>query len=137
MGTQDNERIAKLEAKVENHERALFAQTEKNETLTKLTTLMEYTINANDEREKRQENRDREQNLQMKEFSGTLTNISNSLADLNVNQGKITERVSDIENTLSDVKKDKKMMIRGTLKYIATAIGSIIVTWVCIQFGLK
>jgi predicted nuclease with TOPRIM domain len=119
------QKVAILETKVEEHSRKLDAQIEKNESLTRLTTLVELQMQESKDRERRQEIRDDKQNKQMEKFSETLTKVNDNLTNLNNQQHSLTERVSDIEGTLSGQKIDPIKLFKGILSYIATGVGSI------------
>lgn len=122
---------------MEEHERKLNAQVEKNESLTRLATLMELQIEETKERERRQEIRDDKQNKQMEKFSETLTKVNENLTNLNTNQESLTERVSEIEGTLSGQKIDLVKLFKGMLSYILTAAGGGLVLYIYIKLGIK
>lgn len=127
------ERVAKLETKVESHERTIHAQTEKNELLIKLTALTEMQVDVN-----------KEQNEQMKKFGETLnrvdenlTNLNTSQQQLNTNQQKLGERVSDIEETLQDQKVDVVGLIKKIFTFVLTGVGTLALGYFAVKFGLK
>lgn len=135
------ERVAKLETITENHERLLTAQSEKNETLAKLTTLME--INS-----KRDEQRDE----QLKEFGDTLKSVNDNLTHLNKSQEKIQQDISTISSRVEKVEKiqdeEKQRYVldlRGLpkktiLKVVAigiAAITAVVTAWVKLKIGIK
>lgn len=131
--TQDlYQKVAKLETKVEEHDRKLDAQIEKNESLTRLTTLMERQIEDSKERERRQEIRDDKQNKQMEQFGITLINVNQNLTNLNSKQELLDDRVTGIEGTLSK----QQFSIVDVLKYIGAAIGGLVVGYIGLKIGL-
>lgn len=135
------ERVAKLETIVENHEKLLISQSEKNETLARLTTLME--INS-----KRDEQRDE----QLKEFGDTLKSVNDNLTHLNKSQEKIQQDISTISSRVEKVEKiqdeEKQRYVldlRGLpkktiLKVVAigiAAITAVVTAWVKLKIGIK
>jgi hypothetical protein len=117
------ERLARVETKQENHERLLNSQMEKNDLLTKMSTLVEMQVEVN------------------KEQSATLKNINDNLTNLNNKHDKLGERVSEIETSLNDDKRTKRERINGVLKYVGTSIGTLVVTlliaYLSVKLGLK
>lgn len=99
------ERVAKLETTVMSHDEMLKAQLEKNETLVKISLLMEQQVDDSKKRDER-----------MEKFSETLVMVNENLTSLNTKQELLTGRVNDIETTLSSQKIDvvqtmKKILI--------------------------
>ena len=138
------ERVAKIEAIVNDHERRLIDQNVKNETLVKLATLMEVQVNESKEKERRQEIRDEKQSVQMEKFGDTLQLVNRNLSDLNKTQQQIKDdmdgvsgRVTDIESTISAQKIDPISVLKKIFAYVATAVGGIIIAWIYITLGLK
>ena len=126
------QKVAKLETKVEEHDKKLQIQSEKNESLTRLTTLVELQMQETKERERRQEIRDEKQNIQMEKFSTTLDKVNDNLTDLNISQQQMKQDMSAIGNRVADIEKyqegskiDSFKLFKGILSYIATGIGSI------------
>jgi hypothetical protein len=126
------QRVAKLETKVEDHDKKLQIQVEKNESLTRLATLVELQMQESKERERRQEIRDEKQNKQMEKFSATLDKVNDNLTDLNISQQQMKQdmnaignRVADIEQYQEDAKIDPLKLFKGILSYVVTGIGSI------------
>jgi chromosome segregation ATPase len=120
-----NGRVRVLETKVEDHDKKLNAQSEKNETLTRLATLMELQMEEAKEKERRQEIRDDKQNKSMERFGETLLKVNENLTSLNNKQESLGTRVAEIEGTLSEQKIDTFKLVKGILSYIATGLGSI------------
>jgi chromosome segregation ATPase len=130
-------KVTRLETKVEEHDRKLDAQVEKNESLTRLATLMQLQMEESKERERRQEIRDDKQNKQMEKFSETLTKVNDNLTNLNTKQQSLTDRVSEIEGTLSGQKIDIVKLLKGMLSYLLTAAGGGVVLYIYIKLGIK
>lgn len=124
------QKVAKLEAKVEDHDKKLNSQAEKNETLTRLATLMELQMEELKEKERRQEIRDDKQNKSMERFGDTLIKVNENLTSLNNKQEALGTRVAEIEGTLSEQKIDTFKLVKGILSYIATGLGSIAIAYV-------
>jgi chromosome segregation ATPase len=136
-----SERISKVEQITEHHSQLLHSQGEKlesqndkNETLAKLTTLVEIQMQDSRDREARQETRDEKQNLQMKEFSDTLVKVNENLTGLNSSVSQVESRVGKLEDS-----QKKKIIDLGELakdvvfKVIPTLIGAYLI----LKFGLK
>lgn len=128
-----NERVAKLEEKVESHERSIIAQADKNESLAKLTTLMELQSKANEK-----------QNAQLEKFGETLiqvnlnlTNINNSQQQLQKEVIQIGNRVEVIEQKSDENKLDPSKVIWKIVGWVVGAIGAIILAYVLFKLGLK
>lgn len=113
------QRLAKLEVKVEEHERKLLAQEEKNESQLELNTILKLQLEENKENRKQ------------------ITKISETLEKINNSQEKLSSRVEDIESTLQDQKRTRTDIVKGISKYILTAIGGMIVAYFSIKLGLK
>jgi len=118
-------RVRFLETKVEDHDKKLNAQAEKNETLTRLATLMELQMEEAKEKERRQEIRDDKQNKSMEKFGETLVKVNENLTSLNNKQESLGNRVAEIEGTLSNQNIDTFQLVKGILSYVATGLGSI------------
>jgi predicted nuclease with TOPRIM domain len=131
------ERMAKAETKLDEHGKLLSAQIEKNEALTRLTTLVELQMQDSKERERRQEIRDEKQNKQMEKFSDTLVKVNQNLDNLNSKQELLDERVTGIEGTLSHQKIDVVGLVKSILTYALTAAGGIVVAYLYMKLGLK
>lgn len=124
------ERLGKIETTLKGHERRLQIQESKNDSLTQLKTLVEIQTETN-----------KEQNKQMEKFSETLSRINENLTHLNTNQqqsrtdmGKLTERVTEIENTLNESKIDPLKIATNVL---FTVITGVIIFWFYKEFGIK
>lgn len=128
--------IAKIETTVDEHTRLLTAQTEKNDTLTRLATLLEREMEDSKERERRQEIRDKAQSKQMEKFSETLTNVNQNLTILNSKQELLDERVTGIETTLTTEKKNRKQNIIKSIKYIGSLLIGVFLAWLYKKLGL-
>lgn len=130
------QKVAKLETKVEDHDRKLNSQAEKNETLTRLATLMELQMEEAKEKERRQEIRDEKQNKSMEKFGETLVKVNENLTSLNNKQESLGDRVAEIEGTLSNQKIDVIGLVKSILTYVLTAAGGIVLAWIYIKLGL-
>ena len=148
MSNELPERVAKLEAKVDNHDRMLQAQLEKNEILTKISLIIENQREDAIEREKRQDLRDEKQNQQMEGFSLTLKQVNENLSNLNATQQQIIEdlsevdvRVEKVENFQKDDAEKNTINLNGSLKkFIFWAVGaglSGLILYFYILLGLK
>ncbi|MED3562234.1 hypothetical protein [Bacillus xiapuensis] len=126
------ERLTKVETKVEEHDKKLNAQESKNETLTKLTILMERQMDDTKERERKQEIRDEKQNKQMESFGQTLIKVNENLTNLNSKQTMLDDRVTGIEGTLS---KQSFSMI-DVLKYLGATIAGLAVGYIAMKLGI-
>ncbi|MDF2789820.1 MAG: hypothetical protein K0S80_2918 [Neobacillus sp.] len=126
-----------IENTVADHSRQLIRQSEKNETLTKLATLMERQIEETKERDRRQEIRDEKQNSQMESFGDTLKLINSNLTNLNSKQELLDNRVTGIETTLDLQKIDPIRLFKAILSYFATGIGSIAIAYLIWLFTKK
>lgn len=105
MSNELPERVAKLETKVENHDRLLQAQQERNDLLTKISLIIENQREDAIERERRQDLRDEKQNQQMEGVSLTLKSVNENLSNLNAAQQQIIEDVNEIDIRVERVEK--------------------------------
>jgi predicted nucleic acid-binding Zn-ribbon protein len=128
-----SQRLTKVETKVEEHSRSIASQSEKNDTLTRLTTLVEMQTEFN-----------KEYKIELQKFStviekvnNNLTNLNNRQEQLNNSQQQLGQRVDNIENTLQDQKIDPMTMFKSILTYAATGIGSIIIAYLLYRFGIS
>lgn len=131
------QRLAKLETKIDDHSKLLEKQSDKNDTLTRLVTLFETQESANKERELRQEQRDKKQQEQLDKFGNAMEEVVVSLSNINQSQQQLGERVTEIEGTLSQQKIDPIKLFKSILRYVATAGAGIVVAWIYIKLGLK
>ncbi len=133
MSTDLNERIGVIENTLKNHEQRIQKQEDNNEILIEMKTILKNQVDMN-----------KEQNEQMKEFSGTLIEVNNNLSKLNGSQeqlqndmSKIGERVTHIEKSQDENKIDvPKLMVKiliGIFMLIPTLIGA----WWMTKTGLK
>lgn len=109
------QKVAKIEVKVEEHSRLLDKQQERNDTQTELNTILR--MNAE----------------QMKKFGDTLERVDTSLNNLNNNQQLLGERVTEIEGFLSK----QKFSLVDVLKYIGAIVGGLVVGYVATKLGVK
>lgn len=145
MSTEDfNERIARLEVKVNLHEKKLEVQDKKNDTLTRLVTLYETQERAHSERELRQLERDKKQQEQLDKFGNAMEEVVVSLANINHTQqqlkedmGEIGNRVADIEKSQEESKIDPIKIFLKILAFGGTLLGGILAAWLYMQLGLK
>lgn len=114
-----SERLARIETKLDEHDKLLQKQQEKNDHQTELNTILKMNIE------------------QMKKFGETLERVDANLTNLNNNQLKLSDRVSDIENTLSEAKKDRKGLIKSIASYLGTALGSLAVAYILYKLGIN
>jgi chromosome segregation ATPase len=135
-----SQRITKVETKVEEHQRLLNAQTEKNDSLTRLTILME-----------RQQEESKEFKSSLNKFNDTLDKVNENLTNLNLNQHnlnltqqqmkddmtEIGSRVTEIERNQDENKIDTIKLIKAILSYVATGIGSIAIAYLLYKFGIS
>jgi DNA repair exonuclease SbcCD ATPase subunit len=122
------QRLTKVETKVEEHEKKLEKQQDKNDVQTEWNTLLKMQIETNKNQEK-----------QMEKFGDTLDRVNENLTNLNISQqqmkqdmSEIGSRVTDIEKNQEEIKIDPLQLFKGILSYIATGIGSIaiaVVIW--------
>jgi DNA repair exonuclease SbcCD ATPase subunit len=122
------QRLTKVETKVEEHEKKLEKQQDKNDVQTEWNTLLKMQIETNKNQEK-----------QMEKFGDTLDRVNENLTNLNISQqqmkqdmNEIGSRVTDIEKNQEDIKIDPLQLFKGILSYVATGIGSIaiaVVIW--------
>lgn len=131
MSEDLNERVAKLEIRVDTHERSILAQTDKNESLAKLATLMELQILANDK-----------QNIQLEKFGETLNRVDDNLSSMNVTQQQlqrevvqIGSRVEVIEKKADENKVDKFNLFLKGLAWVGGFATTLILGYLFYKFG--
>jgi chromosome segregation ATPase len=138
--TTVNERITKLETKVEEHTKLLDKQQDRNEILIEMKTLLQMQTDVN-----------AEQNKQMREFGTTLNNVNDNLTNLNISQqqfktdmneiktdmNEIGSRVEEIEKKADEHKIDPVKVFLKILGFIGTIVGGAIAAYVYIKLGLK
>ncbi|WP_310877185.1 hypothetical protein [Priestia megaterium] len=93
------EKVSKLERTATDHERRIQNQEDTNETLNKLTVLVELLKENGESRDQYQRERDEQQNEQMKEFSATMRGVNANLTQLNSQYSDLNQRVGNIEGT--------------------------------------
>lgn len=127
MVTEDlYERITRVETIVSEHSRKLDAQVEKNDTLTKLATIMEMQVEVN-----------KEQSIQMKKFDITLNKVNTNLDGLNKNLETLDTRVGKLESNDNERKIDVPSLMTKIVVGIFMTIPTLITMWLALQFGLK
>ena len=97
MSLELSERVSRLEVRADNHEKQLNAQIEKNETLTRLVTLMEYNV--------RQEHARQEQ---IEKFSEVLEKVNENLSQLNQTQKQMQSDIAQISSRVEKVEERQK-----------------------------
>lgn len=117
------QRLTKLETKVNEHSRQLEKQEDKNDTLTRLVTLVEMQTEVN-----------RDQTEQMKKFDITLNKVNTNLNGLNRNLETIDKRVEQLEANDNERKLDLGKLLKDVLYKV---VPSIILAWLIFHFGLK
>lgn len=132
-----DQRVTKVETTVDEHTRLLNAQSEKNDTLTRLTVLLEREMADSKERERRQELRDEAQSKQMEKFGETLSQVNQNLTLLNNSQKQLGQRVDNIENTLNEANINPNKLFKGILKEIGIGIGAFILALLLYKFGIS
>jgi vacuolar-type H+-ATPase subunit I/STV1 len=140
--------VAKVSTTVDEHTRLLNLQSEKNDTLNRLTILLEREMSDSKDRERRQELRDEAQNKQLEKFSITLEKVNENLTNLNVRQENLNnkqenlnDRLSDVENTIKGQNINTGIFFKGILKHsllgLGTLIGGFILAWILFRFGIS
>ena len=137
MSVELSERVSKLEIITEIHEKQLTAQLNKNESLTRLVTLMEHNTA---QEEKRQE--------QLDKFASVLEKVNENLSQLNRTQSQmqldianISSRVEKVEETQKEHEESSTIDLNGlTKKFIFWVVGvglGALSLYLYIQLGLK
>jgi chromosome segregation ATPase len=136
MGLEEtavNERLTKLETKVEEHTKLLDKQQDRNEILIEMKTLLKMQTDVN-----------AEQNKQMREFSTTLNNVNDNLTNLNISQqqlktdmNEIGNRVEEIEKKADEHKIDPMKIFKSIMLYLGTAVSSILIAYIIWRLGIK
>lgn len=133
MSTELSERVGVIESKLKNHEQRLQRQESNNEVLIEMKAILKNQIEIN-----------REQNEQMREFSGTLIKVNDNLSKLNSSQeqlqndmSKIGERVTHIEKSQDESKISVPSLMAKVLIGIVMIVPTIISAWLLIKLGLK
>ncbi|MFS0643658.1 hypothetical protein [Siminovitchia sp. 179-K 8D1 HS] len=133
MSTDLNERVGVVENTLKNHEQRLQRQESNNEVLIEMKAILKNQIEIN-----------REQNEQMREFSGTLIKVNDNLSKLNSSQeqlqndmSKIGERVTHIEKSQDESKISVPSLMAKVLIGIVMIVPTIISAWLLIKLGLK
>ncbi|GIN23134.1 hypothetical protein [Siminovitchia fordii] len=133
MSTDINERVGVIESTLKNHEQRLQKQESNNEILIEMKTILKNQVEMN-----------KEQNEQMREFSGTLIEVNNNLSKLNGSQeqlqndmGKIGERVTHIEKSQDEGKISVPGLMAKIIIGIFMIVPTLISAWIMIKLGLK
>jgi chromosome segregation ATPase len=132
-----DQRVTKLETTVDEHTRQLNAQSEKNDTLTRLATLLEREMSDSKERERRQELRDEAQSKQMEKFGDTLVQMNQNLTLLNNSQIQLGQRVDNIESTLQNQNINTNSLFKGILKEVGLLLGGFVLAFLLYKFGIS
>jgi hypothetical protein len=128
-----SQRVTKVETKVEEHQRLLNAQAEKNDTLTRLSILME-----------RQQEESKEFKVSLQKFNETLEKVNDNLTNLNLTQQQMKDDMNEIGSRVTDIEKHQESqnintnsLFKGILKEIGIGIGAIIVAYLLFKFGIS
>jgi chromosome segregation ATPase len=121
-----HERLAKVETKVERHEKKFDTQMEKNDLLTRVIVLQEQQQEINKDHVK-----------QMDKFDKTLNRIDKNLDGLNKNLELLDNRVGKLEESENGSKISVPNMMTKIVIGLFMAIPTIITTWILIQLNLK
>lgn len=126
------ERIATIEAKVDEHSRLLEKQQEKNESQVELNTLLKMQIDLN-----------KEQQIQMSKFGDTIEKVNINLTSLNETQKQfqteltqINTRVGAIEDSSDNNKIEPIKLFLKILGWAALVVGGIISAYIYKGLGL-
>lgn len=128
-----SQRVTKVETKVEEHQRLLNAQAEKNDTLTRLTILME-----------RQQEESKEFKESLNKFNVTIDKVNENLTNLNHNQQQMKDDMNEIGNRVEEIEKkadehkiDPMKIFLKTLGFIGTLVGGAIAAYIYMKLGLS
>jgi len=127
------ERISRNEESSKNHERRIQILEEKNETLIKMSVLLDKMEENNKKRDEYQKERDEKQNEQMKEFSDTMKEVNTNLTELNNGHRDLTQRVGNIEDE-SKQRWDWNKFFRQAVPAVLIAL---IIAALSYWFGIK
>lgn len=126
------ERIATIEAKVDEHSRLLEKQQEKNESQVELNTLLKMQIDLN-----------KEQQIQMSKFGDAIEKVNINLTSLNETQKQfqteltqINTRVGAIEDSSDNNKIEPIKLFLKILGWAALVVGGIISAYIYKGLGL-
>lgn len=126
-----NERVAKLEGRVDNHERSIQSQIDKNESLIKLTAIMELQTKSNEK-----------QNVQLEKFGETLNRVDINLTNLNNSQQQLQKevvaigsRVEVIEQKADENKLDPFKLFLKVLGWVGGIFSALFIAYLAYKFG--
>ena len=128
------ERLARVEVILEDHKDEINRLKDDNVALHRLTANQETLMGLV-----------KDNQLQMKEFSSTLTSINSNLTNLNTSSDEMREDLNSLENELKDVRENNnqinnrgkfdviEFMSKDVPKYIGIAILAALLAYI----GLK
>lgn len=116
-------RMTAVEVKVDDHEKKLAKQEEKNDSQIEMNTLLKMQIEVN-----------KEQNQQMKLFGETLTKVNENLTGLNTGMHDLNTRVTEIENNQESKKIDPAALFKDIVYKV---LPSLILAFLIFYFGWK
>lgn len=127
------ERVAKLETKVEEHDRSIEKMNENNDVLVEMKTILRMQTEINSETKE-----------QIKEFGVTLNKVNENLTNLNINQQQMKTDMSEIGSRVTDIEKNQEKhkidvfgLVKNILGYVVTAIVGGVVLWIYMKLGIK
>ncbi|MGG0308474.1 hypothetical protein ABEY43_06330 [Priestia megaterium] len=127
------ERISRNEEASKSHERRIQILEEKNESLVRMSVLLDKMEENNKKRDEYQKERDEQQNQQMREFSDTMKQVNVNLTELNNGHRDLNQRVGNIEED-SKQRWDWNRFFRQAVPAILIALAIAALSY---WFGIK
>lgn len=128
------ERLARAEAIIEDHKDEINRLKDDNVAIHRLTANQDTLIGLV-----------KDNQLQMKEFSNTLTSINSNLTNLNTSSDEMREDLNSLENELKDVRENNiqnsdrgkfdviEFISKDAPKYIGIAILAALLAYIGLQ----
>jgi hypothetical protein len=125
-------KVERIETRVDEHEKKLNNQLEKNDTLIELKTLVSIQVEESKKRD-----------IQMEKFSDTLDRVNDNLTNLNISHNQMKQDMSEIGNRVNDIEKyqeeskiDPLQLFKNLIGYVFSIVGGIIVAILYMKLGL-
>jgi ABC-type transporter Mla subunit MlaD len=115
--------ITKIEMKIDEHDKLLQKQQDKNEAQTELNTILKMNVE------------------QMKKITETLDRVDTNLTNLNNKQENFNERLTDVESNIKEQNNEQNInsnkVFKGVLLEVGRGVATIIVMYMLFKFGIS
>jgi DNA-directed RNA polymerase specialized sigma subunit len=121
--TEIEKSISKIETKIEEHDKLLQKQQDKNESQTELNTILKMNVE------------------QMKKITEAIERMDSSISNLGNKQDNFNERLTDVESNIKEQNNEQNIntnkVFKGILLEVGRGIATIIVMYMLLRFGIS